>query len=125
MEEELYARLIGLATVFGGRIYPMVAPENAVVPFAVYQIISMVPAQGAMDAESDIESDRVQIDSYGATYTQARAGGQAVRAALRNWKKDTGSIRDVIFENGRNIRESDPALKLFRVSQDYFVTFIQ
>ena len=128
MDSELYARLAadaGIAALCGEQIYPMLSPKEVVAPFVVWQRISGVPAQGAMDAENDIVAARVQVDSYGDSYGDARALGDAVRACLKNWQPTTGMIADVRLDNDRAIRETDPALKTFRVSQDYIVTFTE
>lgn len=128
MDAELSDRLTGnveLAALVGVKVYPMSAATGAETPFVVWQRISGVPAQGAMDGESDIVAARVQIDSYGDSYGIARSVADAVRASLRDWKESAGVIRDVTLDNDRALRETDPALKTFRVSQDYIITFIQ
>ena len=128
MDADLYARLStdsGIAALVGDAISAMVAPKEATGRYLVWQRISGTPAQDAMDGESDIVAARVQIDSYGDNYGQARGLADAVRASLRDWRPTTGAIRHALLENDRAIRETDPALKLFRVSQDYIVTFIQ
>jgi hypothetical protein len=127
MEAELYARLNGdtaIAALIAGAIYPLQSPKEAVAPFIVWQRVSGVPLPRALDAESAITSARVQIDSYGVTYAQARALADAVRACLLDWSGTGGAIQLVTFENDRALRETDPALKTFRVSQDFIILFV-
>jgi hypothetical protein len=128
MDAELYARLsasAGIAALCGQAIYAMAAPEEARGQFIVWQRISGVPEQDAMDAENDIIAARVQIDSYATSYGGARAVADAVRATLKDWRGTGAKIAHVRLENDRAIRETDPALKTFRVSQDYIVTFTE
>ena len=128
MDSELYARLAadaGIEALCDTAIYAMISPKEATGSYLVWQRISGVPAEGAMDEESAIIAARVQIDSYGDTYGQARALGDAVRAALLNWRGTGNKIADCRLENDRGRRETDPALKTFRVSQDYIITFTE
>jgi hypothetical protein len=128
MDAELYARLstsTGIAALCGSAIYAMIAPKEAVGSFIVWQRISGVPADGALDQENSIMAARVQIDSYATSYFGARALGDAVRATLLDWRGTGAKIADCRLENDRAIRETDPALKTFRVSQDFIVTFYQ
>lgn len=127
IDSELFDRLSGwpdVAAIAAQRLYPMTAPKDAPTPYAIWQEISRVPQPRAMDGENHIIQSRMQIDSYGETYGESRGLADAVRQALRDWQPSDGVIRDVAFENGRALRETDPALKTFRVSQDYLVTFI-
>ena len=128
MDVPFYARLAGnagLAALCGDRIYPEAAPAETASPFIVWQRISGVPEPGALDAENDITTARVQVDSYATTALAARTLANAVRAALRDWKASDGVIRNVEFSNDRAIREDDPALKMSRVAQEYEVTFVE
>lgn len=128
MDAELYARLsasTGIAALCGSAIYAMIAPKEAAGRYLVWQRISGVPAIDAMDGESDIIAARVQIDSYADTYGDARSVADAVRATLKDWRGTGAKIAHVRLENDRAIRETDPALKTFRVSQDYIVTFTE
>ena len=128
MDAELYARLAasaGIAALCGTAIYALTSPKEVTGSFVVWQRISGTPAEGALDEENSIMAARVQIDSYADSYGGARALGDAVRATLLNWRGTGAKVADCRLENDRAIRETDPALKTYRVSQDFIVTFYQ
>lgn len=128
MDAELYAKLSGdtaIAALVDDAIYAMIAPKEATGRYLVWQRISGVPEPMALDAENAVSLIRVQIDSYGDSYGDARGLADTVKAALRDWRPTGGVIGHVMIENDRAIRENDPALMVFRVSQDYMIATVE
>ncbi len=77
---ELDATVVALV---GSRIYPSVAPQGAVAPFVVARIISDVPENTlAGTSVGRLSGIRLQLDSYGRTYIEAHAVGDAIDAVV-------------------------------------------
>jgi hypothetical protein len=124
VDEQLYARLrddAALAALVGTRIFPLLAPQDAPLPFIRYQLVSRV-ADEALDAVSTLASYRFQIDAYGATYASARAVQARMKELLNGWAPDTGPIERSVLINVTDRHEGDDARKLYRTSQDYQIT---
>lgn len=84
VQSDLYTTLgthAGLAGLVGARIYPDVAPEDAIAPRVVWQEIADVPQNG-IDGHNSLDNYRIQVTSWGSSATQARAVEAQVRAAM-------------------------------------------
>lgn len=109
IETSIYAALSGLAN---GRVYPLVAPEKVTFPCIVYSRISSTP-ENTLDGGATIDLVRIQVDTYANTYSAAKVLAGSVRSALENSNvKATLQTDQDLFE---------PDLKVYRVSQDYYV----
>jgi asparagine synthetase A len=82
------ARLHTRLTTFAGtsalvstRVYPVIAPQNAVPPFIVYQRISGTEQQGS----TAIREARYQCSVWGETFGAVQSVATQVRAALEEW----------------------------------------
>lgn len=83
-ESEVYKLLkndSGVNAIVGGRVYPLVAPQNAVKPFIVYRVVSGIKIQ-CMGGEIFKGDYRIQLDCYGITYQSVKSVGQAVKSSL-------------------------------------------
>ena len=69
-----------LSPVFSGRLYPQVAPPNAVRPFAVYSRVSSIPA--TIHGMAAGQESRVQVDIYAETYAAALSLASSAAAAV-------------------------------------------
>lgn len=125
MEEALLALLLrdgGVASIFGDRIWPMIAPQTSVRPYAVVQKASAL-TDYTMSGASGFKRARVQIDSYAETYDEAKRGIRLVRTALSG--RRTGIFQGIFAETERDLTDNDSIMTLatrpFRVSQDFMV----
>lgn len=66
-----------------GRIYLLVAPQGAILPFIVMQRISQVPADQTFDGPSDLEPGRYQVAYWTDDARTLPAAEKAIRTALR------------------------------------------
>lgn len=91
------ARLVGL------RVYPIVAPVSAALPFVIYQRSAIERSQ-TLSVPVGVPRVSVQVDTYAATYEQAREIADALRQNLDGW---TGSaygveVKHVALESERD-----------------------
>ena len=91
-EQALYARLNAQVSALGGRIYPLVLPQNVLYPAATYQRITTTryPAFGS---DADAVEPVIQVDVYGHRddgYGAFVATATAVRSALQRYR-DAGA----------------------------------
>jgi hypothetical protein len=113
----IHARLTG-STSAATRIYPQVLPQSPTYPAVTYQQISAT-REHAQGVDAQIQIVRVQVDSWGSTYSQARQLSSEVTARLSRFKGTAGGIlvHDILAENEADLFE--PETKTYRVSQDY------
>lgn len=70
-----------LASVAGGRVYPQVAEQDAVMPFVVYRLLSKTPAQ-KMNGSAGLINTIVEFACWAETYAAAIALAENVRTAI-------------------------------------------
>lgn len=92
-----------LARLLGFRVYPIVAPVSAALPFVIYQR-AVIERNQTLSVPVGVPRVSVQVDTYAATYEQAREIADALRANLDGW---TGSsygvdVKHVALESERD-----------------------
>lgn len=128
IELAIVARLTGwpdLKAMIGDRVYPLRAPQNATAPFIIYQRVTG-PRLRSLLGGSGMANPRMQIDSYGLTYAQAKAVAKQVRLALDNFRgtvplSDGQSVKvgAASLETDRDLIDGNMDPELFRVLQEY------
>lgn len=91
------------ARLLGFRVYPIVAPVSAALPFAVYQR-SVIERNQTLSVPVGVPRVSVQVDTYAATYEECREIADAMRQNLDGW---TGSaygveVKHVALESERD-----------------------
>lgn len=129
MEEAIIALLLandGVIQIVANRLTPGVRPQRGVLPCLVFNKID--GGQDVTHAGANGQTDsRVQIDSYAATYAEAKAAARAVRLALNGYRGTVtvkgGAIplQGVFLDSDRDLFEGEDPDKVFRVSQDFKV----
>lgn len=109
IESSIYSTIKTLAS---GRVYPMVLPETATLPAIVYQRVSSVPVN-SLDGDSGLDSVRVQIVTWAASYKAAKDLAKSVRDTLN------ASSLKIITDN--DFDDYEPETKRFRTITDYIV----
>lgn len=91
------ARLVGL------RVYPVLAPASAALPFVIYQR-SQIERSQTLSRPMGVPRVSVQLDVYAATYEQAREIADALRANLDGWAGSAYgvSVKHVALESERD-----------------------
>lgn len=108
----------------GGRVYPGWVPQQGTYPAVTY--LAFGDGAGlAHGGPEDLATRTYQIDLWALTYSEARAMAAALRAALHGFAGLLGSagtrVQPARLVDARDTYENDP--KLWRVSQDYAVTY--
>ena len=121
--EALFTRTTGyagLTALIAARMYPVVAPQDATVPFVVYQEISNERIS-AMGVDTNIARPRFQFTSYGSDYEEARTVAKQVQLSLQRFSGvvATVTIDDIFIET--DLDDYDPETRLFSVVQDFEV----
>jgi len=117
-EESLVARLTataGVTSLVGTRIYPMQAPQTAVLPLVTYQRISTV-RPGSLRGPVGLADPRIQVDCWAESYSAVKVLADQVRRSLDGYANgDVVALilgeHDLLDDDGRR----------HRVSQDYSV----
>ncbi|HEX7119397.1 MAG TPA: DUF3168 domain-containing protein [Longimicrobiales bacterium] len=113
----IFSRLVN-QTAAGSRIFPLVLPQDATFPAVTYQQISSVRTH-AMGQDGAIIRVRVQINSWGRSYAEARTLAGEVETQLSRFKGTVGGTRvlDVLLDNEIETYESETQAR--RVIQDF------
>jgi len=111
IEEALYEHLKNNAGVFalvGNRIYPIEAPQEAALPYLVYQRISGLRVR-SHSGPSGLAHPRFQITGAAVTYPALRSVMNAVRVALDGFRGTMGGgvgVGAALVENEMDSEES-------------------
>lgn len=70
-----------LASVAGGRVYPQVAPQDAVNPFVVYRIVGNEPLM-TLQGYAGTTKYTVEFTSIAGTYAESLSTAGAVQSAI-------------------------------------------
>lgn len=112
IEADLVAHLKGnvtLNTLIGGRIYPLVAPQNVTIPFTTYQVVNGRSYQ-CMGGDIYQENNRFQIDVYSKTYSEVKTIANTIKSILVGF----------MASNNINIMDDrDPETLLYRQIIDF------
>lgn len=129
MEEAIIAKLLataGVAALVGTRVYPGAVPQGATLPAAVCNLISAAPSYSD-DGEDGIREDRLQIDCWGSTYSQAKTAARAVVDALSAFGGTAGGVRFryIVLDREQDLQEAgaNAAAYPFRTSLDFLITY--
>jgi hypothetical protein len=110
----------------GTKVYWARRPQGALAPLILMHVISELP-DFRLGGVGSHRRTRVQIDCYGTTYADARAGAAAVKTLLNGYTGTVGGtrIQGVFQDSERDMTEGgDTATeRLFRVSMDFFVNW--
>lgn len=109
IEEQIFDALKGLVS---NRCYPIMMPEKPTFPGIVYSRIANLPFNTVV-APSTLDQVRVQIDSYATTYSAAKSLAASVRTAME------GASFKATLQTDQDLYEPD--VKVYRVSQDFYV----
>lgn len=126
IEESLYSALISDATVRGyvyNRVYPLIAPDNADVPFIVYQVIDKA-ALHTMTDDSDISSTAFQVSAWATNYSTAKALAVAVKTLLTDYGGLFGGlggvpVQKIIYDGDDDVH--DPVTGRFHIPMDFTI----
>jgi hypothetical protein len=107
---QLYTLLSTGATLATTRVYPLVAPDQVVKPYIVYQRV-FGNSENVMSGNSYLTNTRMQIDMYALTYADVTTIAAQVDALMSAWSVKNVSLQSVDFY--------ETETKLFRIAADY------
>lgn len=104
-------------SVAGGRVYPLILPQNAGLPAVVMQRVSSVPDY-VHEGASGLELGRFQFTVWAENYAAAKATAAAVIAALSGYKGLMGTVEVGASFIANQIDQKDPESHLCAVITD-------
>jgi len=132
LEDALYNILSAdtdITNIVSTRIYPVIADEQEVEPYIVYQVIS-APRNNTLDGVMDLVRARVQVSCWGSSYYEAVQVKEAVRLALKNYRgtEETSStvIEYISFEDEGDLIDfsaGQDKSKSFGKRLDFYISF--
>ena len=131
-EAVLRSALIANATVaglMGDRVYPVVAPASAALPFATWRRVA-IRRQQTLGAPMGMPVTSVEYSIYGGTYEQAREVADAMRRVLDGYG---GTVNNTEVKQTSLEQESDDFVTLagaelppaYQITQQYDVFWIE
>lgn len=99
-------------SIFNTRVYPVVAPQNATMPFAVVTVIGSVPATNK-SAASWVDNVMIEVAIWAPTFDAARQAEEAFRQAIDFYRGDVTfqleltSIDGIKYEQLRQVYDND------------------
>jgi predicted PurR-regulated permease PerM len=128
IEEALHTYLkvySGLSALISTRVYPLTVPQSGTLPALAYQSISTERVH-AFQQDTGFASKVMQISSWGATLSSAKAVAAQARAALQNFSGTMGGIggvtvNAVLIES--EMDDYDEASKSYVVHQEYEIWY--
>ncbi len=98
-----------VAMILGQRIWPVIAPASASLPFATWRRTGVSRSQG-LSGPTGATSVQLAVDVFSTTYEEAREAADRIRSVLDGWGgqvTDYVSVRNVSLET-----ESDGFVQL-------------
>lgn len=115
-----------VALILGQRIWPVIAPASASLPFATWRRTSVTRSQG-LSGPIGATTVQLAVDVFSTTYEEAREAGDRIRSVLDGWGgvvSEYVSVRNVTLDG-----ESDGFVQLaggdlpavYQVTQTYSI----
>lgn len=95
VEESIYTKLQATSAVtalVSTRVYPIVAPQGAALPYITYQKIAGNTVNNLSGADAT-SNGLYQIDCWAASYSGVKALADSVRSAMNGWFNTGGTPR--------------------------------
>lgn len=118
-----------VSSLVGTRIYPVLAPASASLPFAVYRR-SSIQRQQTLAGPLGLPTVNMELQVYSTTYEGAREAADAFRSVLDGYG---GTLNNVEVQNASLEQESDDFVQLagaelppvYSVTQTYALTWVE
>lgn len=122
-ESALVARLLattGVTALVGSRIDPLLVPERTTYPCVIYRQVDRATVSAFGD-DVGLTQTVVEVESFAATFTAARALASQVQTALQRWRGTAGgvTVQAVMFE--QELPDYDPDTRVHSIRQDFRV----
>lgn len=118
-----------VSSLVGTRVYPVLAPATASLPFAVYRR-SSIQRQQTLAGPLGLPTVNMEMQIYGTTYETARQVADVFRSVLDGF---SGTLDNVVVQNSSLEQESDDFVQLagaelppvYSVTQNYALTWLE
>ena len=130
LREALYYRLsnyAGLTALVSTRIYPIVAPQKAAMPYVLYEQISRWHAH-AHGLDATTYNSMIHVTAWADDYDEADNISVQVRLALQDYSGnmagagDTFTVQRIFYDGRADLTDMDPETN--QVSYQIVQTFI-
>lgn len=128
MEAGIQQRVVADTTassVIASRFYPLILPEDPVLPAATYQRISTVRSYTTTGPVT-LSQIRLQIDTWAKSYAEAKAAAAGIRASLECF---TGALPDGTHVETITLDSSydlyDDVDRTYRVTSDFLIFAVE
>lgn len=109
-----------LGSLVANRVYPLVAPQDVVMPYIVYSVISVTPDH-TKGTSSVADKVRVQIDMIGKDLDALNTIASSVRDALDLFSGSSNSVNVSTSRfDSENMFYFDDT-RLYSITQDYLI----
>lgn len=117
------------SSLVSSRVYPVLAPASATLPFAVYRR-SSIRREQTLAGPSGLPIVNVEFQIYATTYEAARTTADAFRKVLDGY---AGTVNNVEVQNTALEQESDDFVQLagadlppvYSVTQNYALAWVE
>lgn len=92
-----------VSTIVGSKVYPVLAPADAALPFITWRRMS-VQRQQSLQGPIGVPTVMLSVDLFAETYEAARELADAVRLSLDGWG---GTFQNTVVSNVSLENESD------------------
>lgn len=127
--QALYSQIkstTAITSLSSNKIYPIVAPVNAVKPYIIYQQISNNPVH-TMENDADLHSVRVQVSTWSTSFSQLVGISTQIKATLRDFSGTLGTsnfvVQRIFYDSEFDFPEYDSELDTitYHRSQDFII----
>ncbi|RPI63876.1 MAG: DUF3168 domain-containing protein [Planctomycetaceae bacterium] len=112
----------GVVALASNRVYPNVLPQGVTYPAISFQIISETP-EYSHEGDSNLNLARVQFDCYATTQTGVRAVADALRSALTGLRTTVDNVRIGSSFLVNTLSNYEDALRVYRMTRDFMMTY--
>jgi hypothetical protein len=107
-----------ITAVVLGKIYPEIAPADAVAPYIVYSIVSNTPSDIKEDGGS-VDTAQIEVYNFGTTYSSTVDLGVLVRGVLDKVNGTYGGVNIQSIKYNNEQMDVTPERDLWASIQDY------
>lgn len=112
-----------LEQLIGGRVYPVIVPQNSAVPHVCFEQTGREGNDPTVCNVSTSVQKEYEISSRSKSYFEAKEVADAVRVILNNFSGLMGetAVDRVLLQNEQDLFDPEPGL--FRVSQTFVIYY--
>ena len=105
------------------RVYPVKRPQGSGLPALTYFDVLTIPIANHISGSGNLMQSRIQVDAWGATYSDVTTLGETVRRQIDQFSgtKDGIVIQLIMWES--KLDDYDELAKTHRVIQDFYMFY--